>query len=131
MFMHPPLLPPVAFIPTHIPPPPPPPSMASFPRHLLFPPMPLPFYIRPPPPQTNISNQTTRPMSPLPITLPLTITPLKSAKNMRRRSSGSSAQSMSCAASTSSASICEATAAEEFGYEAADLIFFLSVGEIG
>ncbi|VDM72954.1 unnamed protein product [Strongylus vulgaris] len=108
MFMHPPLLPPVTFIPTHIPPPPPPPPVTSLPRHLLFPPIPLPFYIRPPQSQPIIANQTTRPMSPLPFTLPLTITPLKSDKNMRRRSSGSSAQSMSCAASTSSASNCEA-----------------------
>ncbi|KAL6728591.1 hypothetical protein Aduo_010384 [Ancylostoma duodenale] len=129
MFMHPPLLPPVALIPTHIPPPPPPPPpTVSMPRHLLFPPIPLPFYIRPPPlPQANIAgNQTTRPMSPLPITLPLTITPLRSAKNMRRRSSGSSAQSMSCAASTSSASNCEAVSSQDSGRATGGLASSLS-----
>ncbi|EPB76520.1 tudor domain protein [Ancylostoma ceylanicum] len=97
------------------------------PRHLLFPPIPLPFYIRPPPlPQANIANQTTRPMSPLPITLPLTITPLRSAKNMRRRSSGSSAQSMSCAASTSSASNCEAVSSQDSGRATGGLASSLS-----
>ncbi|KAK6045524.1 KH domain protein [Cooperia oncophora] len=90
------------------------------------PPFPFPFYIRPPSHIPNNSTGLQRAVSPLPLSLPLTITSLKSSKNMRRRSSGSSAQSISCAASTSSASNCEAVSSQDSGRATGGLASSLS-----
>ncbi|KJH46505.1 tudor domain protein [Dictyocaulus viviparus] len=132
--MHP-SLPPFALIPTNIPPPPIPPfsplttnnSPSSLPTSAgIYPPpwWPLSFYFRSsfyiPPHQLG-----PRPMSPS-ISLPLAITSFKSTDNFGRRSSGSSTQSISCAASTSSASNCEAVSSQDSGRATGGLASSLS-----
>ncbi|KAE9415208.1 hypothetical protein Angca_002734 [Angiostrongylus cantonensis] len=149
MFIHP-LLPSYPLIPTNIPPPP---FASSFAPSLsaavqssstsssplqsstgILPPpwLPLSFYFRPlyhiPP--HHRSQLGPKPMSPLPLALPVTITPVvNSSKNLIRRNSGSSTQSTSCAPSSSSSN-CEADSGRATGGLASSLSPMDEAGDV-